>query len=59
MGVKLCPLGEIDEGGFFLTVDENGSVYILEQDIFFVGKNFVHALETLLKGDEIHAIEIK
>lgn len=58
LGVKLCPLGEIDEGFFFLAVAENGSIHILGQDIYLVGKDFDHASETLLKGSEIYAIEI-
>ena len=59
LGVHLCPLGELDDGRFFLAIDERERVYVLELDICLAGDTFDSALETLLLGDRLIAVELK
>jgi len=58
LGVKLCPLGEVNGGYSFLAVDECGKIYILEQDIFIVGNDIQEGIETLIKGAQIQKLNV-
>jgi hypothetical protein len=45
----MYPLGEIS-GGAFLVIDEQGRVFIIFEDLFFVADTFDEALDDLLNG---------
>lgn len=56
LNTKLYPLGEAVGGYYFLTIGENGHVYLLMQDVKLAGKNIDEALENLLIGVEFPTI---
>ncbi len=58
LGVSLCPLGEVNEGYFFLAVDQHGKIYILDQELFLVGNDIHEGIENLITGGKIERIQI-
>ncbi len=44
---KLYPLGEADGGHAFLAVSEDGKIYLLMMNLFFVADNFDETLEIM------------
>ena len=46
----LYPLGETDDGHGFVAIDEQGRVFLVYDDLNFVGDTFESALENLLAG---------
>ncbi len=50
LGVSLYPLGETDDGHGFITIDERGRVFLIFDDLYFVGHTFDRALDNLLRG---------
>ncbi|MFB9080258.1 SUKH-3 domain-containing protein [Flavobacterium procerum] len=58
LGVSLCPLGEVNEGYFFLAVDEYGKIYVLDQELFLAGNDIQEGIETLITGGKIERIDI-
>ncbi|HBB87906.1 MAG TPA: hypothetical protein DC047_09845 [Blastocatellia bacterium] len=47
---NLYPLGETDDGHGFVAIDEQGRVFLIYDDLNFVGETFDSALENLLAG---------
>ena len=47
---KLFPLGEVRQGHAFLAIGENGAVFILMEELVYLGKDIHSALENLLQG---------
>lgn len=50
IGSKLYPLGEGDDGHYFVAVDERGRVFLVMDFLMFVADSFEVALENLLLG---------
>jgi hypothetical protein len=46
----LYPLGEATWGNYFLAIGESGQVFLLMEDIRFLGQNIEEALEHLILG---------
>jgi len=47
---QLYPLGEVDDGHYFLVIDEMGRTFLLMNDLKLVHITFDGAIENLLKG---------
>ena len=50
---RLYPLGEAENGYYYLAIGENGRVYYLMEDIVLVGNTEDEALENLLIGRRV------
>ncbi|HXG98829.1 MAG TPA: SUKH-3 domain-containing protein [Sphingomicrobium sp.] len=57
IGRRLYPLGEGDDGHFFVAIDDQGEVYILMDWTKFIGRTFDIALTNLLLGGPSVEIE--
>lgn len=51
LGMKLYPLGEVSSGNYFLSMGEDGRVFLIMQDIQMLGENIERALESLIIGN--------
>jgi hypothetical protein len=48
--INLYPLGETDGGHSFLTVGEDGRIFLVMMNVWFVANSFDEALENLILG---------
>jgi hypothetical protein len=49
-GARLFPLGEVHRGHGFVVIDEDGRIYLLDDDLMPYAQSFWSALEKLVKG---------
>lgn len=50
IGATLFPLGEADDGGGFVAMDGGGRVYLVSDDVYFLGDNIHQGLHAILAG---------
>jgi hypothetical protein len=56
-GQELYPIGELDHGHANLIIDQNGSTYMLTDELTLLAPSFDKSLEVLLKGERMPPIK--
>lgn len=57
IGGRLYPLGEGDDGHYFVAIAEDGRVFLIMDFLMYVADRFDHALEHLLRGRRAHPVD--
>ena len=56
IGLRLYPLGEIDDGAAFLAIAEDGRIYAMEQALWYAGDDIWDALDRFIRGRKMPMI---